>query len=33
MLNVRGLDINQEDDEPHGIELSASLHRNTAKKK
>ena len=33
MLNVRGLDIDQDDDESHGIELSASLYRKTDKKK
>jgi hypothetical protein len=33
MLNVRGLDIDQDDDETHGIELSASLYRKTDKKK
>jgi hypothetical protein len=33
MLNVKGLDIDQDDDESHGIELSASLYRKTDKKK
>lgn len=33
MLNVKGLDIDQDSDEPHGIELSASLYRKTDKKK
>jgi GTPase SAR1 family protein len=33
MLNVKGLYIDQDDDESHGIELSASLYRKTDKKK
>lgn len=33
MLNVRGLDIDQDDDEGNGFELSSSLYRKTDKKK
>ena len=29
MLNVRGLDINNDDEEARGIELSAGGHRKT----
>lgn len=33
MLNVKGLDIDDNDDDNKGIELSASLYRKTDKKK
>ena len=33
MLNVKGLDIGEDDEENKGIELSASLYRKTDKKK